>query len=106
MGKIITSQGDCYESGSSIQGGGAFYSGQRVDQAARIRFENALAAARTVDKGDDGQNSQHIDQVDFASALPTSKHPSAIPGAKMIQSLNKLVQNNPTENYGGLDIRQ
>ena len=91
---------------SGIQGGGAFYANQRVDQTARNRFENALAAARTADKGDEGQKGQHIDQVDFASFLPTSKHPAAIPGAKMIQSLNKLVQNNPTENYGGLDIRQ
>ncbi|MBT3603874.1 MAG: hypothetical protein HN521_12475 [Candidatus Latescibacteria bacterium] len=93
---------------AGVQGSGSFYSRHQVDQAKDIRFENALAAARTAENNPElkGQKKVGIDQVDLGSVLPTTKHPSAIPESKMIQSLNMLVQNNPTENYGTLDIRQ
>ncbi|MFT5366216.1 MAG: hypothetical protein ACI8V2_001163 [Candidatus Latescibacterota bacterium] len=93
---------------SGVQDSGSFYPHQQVDQTKHIRFENALAAARTAESNsslsDPGLH--HIDQVDFASTLPAAKHPPAIMGAKMIQSLNKLIQNNLSGNYGTLDIRQ
>jgi len=93
---------------SGVQGSGSFFSRQQADQTKNIRFENALAAARTADGSADASNTAHqpIDQVDFKSALPATKHPHNVAGAKMIQSLNHLVQNRPAENYGGLDIRQ
>jgi hypothetical protein len=93
---------------SGVQGSGAFFNRQQTDQTKNIRFENALAAARTADGPDDVSNTAHhpIDQVDFKSALPATKPQHNVPGAKMIQSLNHLVQNRPAENYGGLDIRQ
>lgn len=91
---------------SGVQGSGAFYPNQKVDQAKRIQFENALAAARTADNQMTEPEKKDMDQVDFASVLPPTKHTAPMPGSKMIQSLNRLVQNNPQENYGGLDIRQ
>ena len=92
---------------SGVQGSGAYFASNQADQTKNIRFENALAAARTED-GSDASNTAHhpIDQVDFKSALPAAKLQHNVPGAKMIQSLNHLVQNRPAENYGGLDIRQ
>jgi hypothetical protein len=93
---------------SGVQGSGSFFTRQQTDQTKNIRFENALAAARTADgQGEAASATSHpIDQVDFKSALPATKHQHNVAGAKMIQSLNNLVQNRPTENYGGLDIRQ
>lgn len=90
---------------SGVQGSGSFFASKQADQTKNIRFENALAAARTAD-GPDKSTDHPIDQVDFKLALPATKLQHNVPGAKMIQSLNHLVQNRPTDNYGGLDIRQ
>lgn len=93
---------------AGVQGSGAFYSRHQVEQTKNIRFENALAAARTAESNTELKNQENAGngQVDLGAVLPTAKHQTAIPNAKMIQSLNNLVQRNPTEGYGSLDIRQ
>lgn len=80
---------------------------QNIEQAKSIRFENALAAARTAEGQAEvqPQDVHHGKAVDFATMLP-SKNQHVVPETKVIQSLNKLVQNHPSQNFGSLDIRQ
>ena len=79
----------------------------KANEAARIRFENALAAERTV-KSSEGDSAQEK-PVDVGELLEDRSFQVAqaqrqVPRSKVLQQLSKLVQDR--QEHAGFDIRQ
>ena len=103
-------------SGSNASGNTSpLLQGQRLDQKARIQFENALAAERTVV----AKPATIKEEIPESAQIPSSgvtqnalwEHRAQptrriVPVQKVLQSLNKLIQNNRLDSQSSFDVRQ